>query len=185
MRLIIFLTLLSWTFLGCDNSKPLDKPNSFKAFDFSYNDVFSTCFSIKFTQSDTVFIKQHFAPGLSETPKSGQSYYAILTDIDRHQLDSFITKANFATFDTSYYQDYEDGEEYQFFVDNNSIQRIIYVHSDSIPNELKSFGHWIVDLKKNLRLFTIDTVVNFGSVRHFLPPTISDSTIKFTPPKVE
>ena len=88
-------------------------------------------------------------------------------------------------FDTSYYQNYQDGEEYQFFVDKDSIQKTIYVHSDSIPNELKSFGHWIVNLKKNLKLFAIDTVVNFGSVRHFLPPPVPAPTMKFMPPKVE
>ena len=185
MRLIILLAVLGWTFSSCDNSKPLDKPKVFTTFDFSYNDVFSTCFSIKFTKGDTVFIKQHFASAFSDTPKSGQSYYAILADPDKHRLDSFIDKTNFAMFDTSYYQNYQDGEEYQFFVDKDSIQKTIYVHSDSIPNELKSFGHWIVDLKKNLKLFTIDTVVNFGSVRHFLPPTVPDPTMKFTPPKVE
>jgi len=185
MRLIILLAVLRWTFLSCNNSKPLDKPKVFTTVDFSYSDVFSTCFSIKFTHGDTVFIKQHFAPASSDTPKSGQSCYAILSDFDRHRLDSFIDKTNFLMFDTSYYQNYQDGEEYQFFVDKDSIQKTIYVHSDSIPNELKSFGHWIVNLKKNLKLFAIDTVVNFGSVRHFLPPPVPAPTMKFMPPKVE
>jgi hypothetical protein len=175
---------IKW-FHNFSTSNNKERQQTFKSFDFSYNNVFSTCFSIKFTQSDSVFIKQHFAPAFSCTAKSGQSYFAILSDIDRHRLDSFIFKTNFAGFDTSYYQDFQDGEDYQFFVDKDSTQKIIYVHSDSIPNVLKSFGHWIVNLKKNLKLFTIDTVVNFGSVRHFLPLSAPTPTIKFTPPKVK
>ena len=185
MRLIILLAVIDWTFSSCTNSKPIDKPKVFTSFDFSYNDVFSTCFSIKFNRDDEVFIKQHFASAFSDTPKSGQSYYAILAEIDRHRLDSFIDKTNFAMFDTSYYQNYQDGEEYKFFVDKDSIQKTIYVRSDSIPNELKTFAYWIVSLKKNLKLFATDTIVNFGSVRHFLPPIIPSPIVKFTPPKVE
>lgn len=56
MRFTSFFTLLGLAFLSCKNSKPPDRSKAFTAFDFSYNDVFSTCFSIKFTQSDTVFI---------------------------------------------------------------------------------------------------------------------------------
>jgi hypothetical protein len=179
------MTFLSWTFLSCNNSKLLEKPKVFEAFDFSYNNVFSTCFSIKFTQGDTVFIKQHFAPAFSDTLKSNQSYYAILADIDRARLDSFITKTNFTKLDTSYYQDYQDGEEYQFFIYKDFAKKIVYIHSDSIPDELKSFGYWIVDLKKNLKLFKIDTAVIFGSVTNFLQPTVPAPPIKFTRPKTK
>ena len=185
MRITILLTLLSWTFFSCNNSRQFDEPKAFTAFDFSYNDVFSTCFSIKFTQGDTVFIREHFASSSSDTPKSGKSYYAILPDLDKNRLDSFIKKTNFAMFDTSYYQNYQDGEEYQFYIDKDSVQKTIYVHSDSVPNELKSFGHWIVELKKNLKLLISNTVVNFGSVRHFLPAKVPTPTMKFTPPRVE
>lgn len=179
--LIIFI----WTLFSCNNSKPIDKPKSFSHFDFSYNDVFSTCFSIKFTQSDSVFIKQHFAPVSSDTPKNGQSYYAILTEKEKQRLDSFINKINFSKLDTSYFESYHDGIEYQFYIDKDSTKKLIYVHSDSLPTDVKTFGFWIADLKKNLKLFKIDTVINFGSVRHFLPPRVPAPTIKFTPPKVE
>ena len=158
---------------------------AFQSFDFSYNDVFSTCFSIKFTQSDTVFIKQHFAFAFSETPKSGQSYYAILSNIDKQKIDSFINGINFFILDTIYYESYEDGVEYQFFIDKESRRKLVYVHSDSVPTNVKNFAFWIADLKKKLKIYPVDTTFSFESVRHFIPQKVPEPTIKFTPPKIE
>ncbi len=179
------LTIFIWTFFSCNNSKPVDKPKSFSHFDFSYNDVFSTCFSLKFTQSDTVFISQHFAPAFSDTPKNGQSYYAILTDKEKQRLDSFISRINFSKLDTAYLDTYQDGVDYQFYIDKDTTKKFIYVHSDSIPTELKTFGFWIADLKNKLTLHPVDSTFIFKSLRHFLTPKVSEPPIRFTPPKVQ
>lgn len=185
MRVLIMLTILICILVSCKNSNTPNKSKTFTAFNFSYNNVFSTCFSIKFTKGDTIFVRQHFAPAFSNSLKSNQSYYAIFADIDRSRLDSILSKTNFATYDTSYYQSYEDGEYYQFFIDKDSTRKMIYVHSDSIPVELKSLENYIIDLKKNLTFFSIDTIINFESLRYFLPPSVPAPAIKFTPPKME
>lgn len=185
MKLFIPLTVITLTMFGCDNSKHIDKRQRFKQFDFSYNDFFTTCFSIQFTQGDTVFIRQHWA-SMSDTLKRNQNYFAILTDTERQKLDSFFDKAKFASYDTSYYQSYEDGDYYQFYFSNDTIQKTVFVHSDSIPTELKEFGYWIVATKKNLKHHLADTTKKFGSLKYFLPPVVEPPpTIKFKPPKVE
>jgi hypothetical protein len=91
----------------------------------------------------------------------------------------------FVMYDTSYYESYEDGHYYEFFINKDTLQKTIFVHSDSIPNELKDFGYWIVATKNKLRLIEIDTTLNFGSLKYFLPPSVPSPAIKFTPPKVE
>lgn len=98
---------------------------SFQAFDFTYNDVFSTCFSIKFLQSDTALIRQHFASSFSDNLKSETSYYALLSKSDRVTLDSFINVIPFDKYDTSYYQDYQDGIDYQFYIQKDTIKKCI------------------------------------------------------------
>ena len=185
MKLFFLVAAFSLTLTSCDNSKPVDKKRMFNQFDFSYNDFFSTCFSIKFTQGDTVFIRQHWASTFSDSLKSNKNYRAILTDQERERLDSFLTKMKFSTYDTSYYESYEDGHYYEFFINKDTLQKTIFVHSDSIPNELKDFGYWIVATKKKLKLTEIDTTLDFGSLKNFLPPSVPPPTIKFTPPKVE
>lgn len=185
MKFLFFLSLISLLILSCDNQKHFDRQRSFKSLDFSYNDVFSTCFSIKFTQSDTVFIKQHFASIFSDTSKSNTTYFSLLSNSDRTKLDSFLKKIDLPHFDTLYYQPYQDGIDYQFYFANDTIKKNIRVHSDSVPLPLESFRIWIVTIKKKLLLHQIDTTIDFGSIKDFLPPIAPDPLKKFMTPKIE
>ncbi len=185
MKFLFLLIIFSLTILGCDHQKQSKRQKSFKAFDFSYNDVFSTCFSIKFTLGDTVFIRQHFASAFSDTPKSNTTYYSLLANSERTKLDSFLNFTDLLHFDTLYYQSYEDGLDYQFYFDNDTAKKIIRVHSDSVPAQLETFRRWIVNTKKRLLLHQIDTTINFGSLKNFLPPTVPVPLTKFKTPKVE
>ncbi len=182
MTLLILLAGLSLTLTSCYNPKHPGKKKMFDQFDFSYNDFFSTCFSIKFTQGDTVYIRQHFA-SFFDTLKSETSYFAVLSDIERQKVDSFLNKMKFTKYDTSYEESYQDGEYYEFFIKNDTIRKSIYVHSYNIPTELKDFGYWIVEVKKRLKLVRMDTIFEFGSLKYFLPPPVPPPTkIKFTLP---
>ena len=184
MKSLYFFIVICLTIASCDNHKKIDKEN-FKSFDFSYNDVFSTCFSIKFNHSDTVYVRQHFASTLSDKLKNNTTYFAIITKLDREEIDSFFANIDFSKFDSSYYEPYQDGIEYQFYINKDSTNKIIYLHSDSVPKKLKSLGLWIANIKKNLDLHQIDTTISFGSTRNFLPPTVPEPPSKFTTPKVE
>jgi hypothetical protein len=183
MKYFIYIIAISLTLLSCDNSQ-IDKSRAFNQFDFSYNNFFTTCFSIKFTQGDTVFIRQHFA-SMADTLKDAKNYFAILSDKERQKLDSFLNRMKFETYDTSYYQSYEDGAYCQFYFANDTLQKVVFIHSDSIPAELKEFSDWIVSTKKNLKHHLADAAIEFGSLKYFLPETLPPSEIKFTPPKVE
>lgn len=185
MKILFLVTAIGFIILGCNNQKPIIKHKSFEAFDFSYNDVFSTCFSIKFTQSDTIFIRQHFAGALSDTPKSKTSYYALLSNDNRAILDSFIIHASFPIMDTLYYEPYQDGIDYQFYFQNDTIKKLIHVHRESVPLSLKAFGNWILNTKNSLLLHQIDTTLYFGSTKGFLPPTVPAPPMKFTTPWVK
>jgi hypothetical protein len=185
MKFLFLLTITSLTVLSCSNQKHSDRKKSFKSFDFSYNDVFSTCFSIKFTQGDTVYIRQHFASAFSDTTKSNTTYYSLLSIGDKIKLDSFIYHTALSQFDTLYYQSYQDGLDYQFYFDNDTIKRLIRIHSDSVPLSLEAFRIWIVDMKKKLLLHQIHTTIDFGSIKTFLPPTVPEPLPKFKTPKIQ
>jgi hypothetical protein len=185
MKFLFYFLILSLTNLNCNNQNKNKSQKSFNSFDFSYNDVFSTCFSIKFTQSDTVFIRQHFSSAFSSTSKSNTTYYALLSNIDRIKLDSFISHTKFISFDTLYYQSYEDGIDYQFYFEKNLIKKYIRVHSDSVPAQLEKLRIWIVNTKGKLSLHEVDTAISFESLKYFLPPEVPEPLIKFKTPKVE
>ena len=157
------------TIMGCDNLSK--KESVFKEFDFSYGNTFETCFSIKFTQGDTVFIREHWTSEYDTKLKSKTNYVSIIRHTDRITLDSLIKSINFSKFDTVYYEDYADGRQYKYYIKNQHIDKTVYVHSyHNVPSELDSLTHWIYNLKSNLKLKKIDTTLSFGSVGKFLPP---------------
>lgn len=155
------------TFAKGGNGK-LEK--SFQSIDFTYNDVFSTCFSIKYSQSDTAYIRQHFASSFSDNLKSETSYFTLLSKADRITLDSFINIIPFHSYDTSYYEDYQDGIDYQFHIQKNTINKNIRFHSDSVPQALTNFKNWIVKRKEQYHLHQIDTIIHFESAKYVVPP---------------
>jgi hypothetical protein len=166
------------------SNQKLLKP--FKTFDFTYNDVFSTCFSIKFLQSDTALIRQHFASSFSENLKSETSYYTLLTKSDRSTLDSFINAIPFDKYETAYYEDYQDGIDYQFYIENDTIKKSIRVHSDSVPSALTNFKNWIVKRKQEFKLYQVDTTIHFESEKYVVPPPAPPPPpIRFKVPKTK
>ena len=179
MRLFFFLCFISLTLAKCDNSK---KQESFHSFDFSYNDVFTTCFSIKFSNSDTAYIRQHFTRDISDNPKSNTTYFALLSKPDRNTLDSFINNLDFSKFYASYHENYQDGVDYEFYISKDSLEKIVYRHLTDSPDDLDKFGLWLANLKSNLKLYKLDTIINFQSTKFFLPPKVQFPAIKFKPP---
>jgi hypothetical protein len=185
MRLLFFLLISSLFIWGCKNEKPSMKKSSFKTFDFSYSDVFSTTFSIKFTSGDTVYINQHFAREDSRDTKSNTTYFSTLSDSDRNKLDSFVKATNFSRFDTLYWQNYEDGLSFQFYFENEQVRKLIRIHSEDIPRQLNTLSLWLVDMKMRLRLHEIDSTIKFESLNRFLPPPIKvPPNVEFVTPKV-
>jgi hypothetical protein len=169
MKVLIFILFTCLTITGCDNLTK--KETAFHEFDFSYDNTFETCFSIKFTKGDTVFVREHWNSEYDTKLKSKTNYTSIIKHSDRITLDSLIKSINFSKLDTVYYEDYSDGRQYKCYIKNQHIDKTVYVHSyHNVPAELDSLKHWIYDLKSNLKLKKIDTTLNFGSVGNFLPP---------------
>lgn len=132
-----------------------------------------------------MFIRQHFASYFSDTPKSNTTYYAVLAKEDRIKLDSFIKATEFTNYDTLYYEDYVDGIDYQFYIENDSSERLVRVHTDSAPAQLNSLMNWIITTKEKLKICPLDSTIGFGSTKNFLPPRVPPPLTEFTEPKVE
>lgn len=143
---------------------------SFQSIDFTYDDVFLTCFSIKFTQSDTAYIRQHFASPFSDNLQSETSYFTLLSKEERITLDSFINIIPFHSYDTSYHENYQDGIDFQFYIQKNTINKSIRVHSNSVPSALLDFKNWIIKRKEQYYLHQVDTIIHFESAKNVVPP---------------
>lgn len=172
MRFYIPFCIATWILISCDNSKIPVPKESFRSIDFTYDDIFSTCFSIKYSRSDTAYIRQHFAYSNSGNLKSNTSYFTLLSKTDRITLDSFINIIPFQSYDTSYYEDYQDGIDYQFYIQKDTINKYVRVHSDSVPSALSEFKNWIVNRKEQYHLYQVDTIIHFESAKYVVPPPV-------------
>ena len=164
MRVVILLIIL-FGILSCKIKK---KQKSFDEFDFTFTDIFSTHFSIKFTQGDTVFIREHWSVEEKGMPISKTNYISLLNHSDRLKLESLIKEVNFQTLDTNYYEEYSDGFESKFYIKNDGASKLISLHSYNAPKKLDSLNNWIVELKRGLKLNIIKNRLQFSSL--FLPP---------------
>ena len=178
--------LITWLFLfSCTRSNRTIREYAYDQFEFSYNDFFHQAYTIKFSQSDSVLMRQYFASSLFNNLKSQTSYWAQLSAFDKLQLDSVLSAINLFDFDSSYYEDYEDGSEFQFFIRKDTMQKLIYVRSHFPPKELELLNTLLGDFKDSLMFSPIDTVWRFESANKFHPPPILIPAEKFVTPKVE
>lgn len=81
----------------------------FNSFEFSSACFKCPSYSIKFTQGDTVFMRIYFVHDYQSTLKANTTYFAVLSSAQKNTLDSFIENTDFQKFDTSYYENYQDG----------------------------------------------------------------------------
>ena len=184
LKLRTFTFCICIGMIGCSNDQRV-KHRHFDSLVFTYNDVFTTCFSIKFTQTDTAYISQHFASRFSDSLQSNTTYYTVLSHDDWMALDSFRIAIDFSSFDTSYYESYEDGIDYLFYVQSKVLNKRVRIHSHNGPSELVRFKDWIVTKKESWFLHQCDTLISFQGAEFILPPVPEVSKEKFVLPVVE
>lgn len=167
-RISIFVVLLLLT--SCSRND-LD----FDCLEYSYGGTFSTAFSIKFTQSDTLFLREHWnaierSDGI-KFPKAKTNYYAIMSRVQRNQLREILDKINFRKLNTAYFEDYSDGSSYQIIIKKEALNKTVYVHSLSgVPKELDSLSSWIYNMKENIDLIESNKKLCFDGINRTLPP---------------
>jgi hypothetical protein len=168
---IIFLIFALFLFISCNQ----EKKESFKYFDFSYDNTFETCFSIQFTPNDSIYLREHWnyndAFDSTNVPHEKTNYIAYISKIDRKKLIDLISKTRLKEYNSMYNQNYTDGSCYSIYIDKDSIKKRISVHSyKNVPSHLDSITSWIYKWKKTAKLQKTNKILNFKSVENFLPP---------------
>lgn len=173
MKKIALLITITTILLGCKKEEALAK---FKYFDFSFNNTFETCFSVKFTPNDSVYIREHWNShdvfDSTNIPKGKTNYIALINKEDKKTLIELISKTQLKKYDTIYDQNYSDGRSYRFYIDKDSIKKSILIHSykNDIPKDLDSLANWIYTWKKKVKLIETKKKLEFYSSKYILPP---------------
>jgi hypothetical protein len=162
----IFISLL---LLNCTK-----KENTFDSFDYSFDGTFSEVYSIKFTQSDTVYLRYHWiGRNIDDTISpaiENVNYYGILNSEERIKLYDYIEKVNLFKYKSEYFENYADGSSYGINIQKDSKNKTVFVHSHKAPKEIDSISHWISRIKLKLKLKKSKKSVTFESKNGVLPP---------------
>jgi len=145
---ILFLGVLSQT---CKDAPKLVAQKVITKLDFSYSfPLEATFYSLKFSTSDTAYIKD-FSP-----PRTDTSFQTVFPKEDRSKIDNLISNLNLSALDSSYdYRDI-DGDAYNLKISKNDTLKTIYIHGGDVPVELRTFIDYIAELKTKLTKHTYD-----------------------------
>jgi hypothetical protein len=182
-RFALLLLVSSASLLSCRHHPSTITEADSVYFEFGYNDVFHSCFSLYYTGDDTIHIQQYFARRDNSKWKSNTSYYALLSSAERIELLDSLQHFDFRVYDSSYNQGYEDGLTYAFYIDNPPIRKMIYVHSDSAPAKLKTLMQYLYDVKERLQPTATQQVHALKTARYFKLPPVKLDSVKFVPPQ--
>lgn len=173
MKKIALLITITTILIGCKKEEALAK---FKYFDFSFNNTFETCFSVKFTPNDSVYIREHWngnnAYDSANIPRIKTNYIALINKEDKKTLIELISKTQLKKYKSEYYEDYSDGKFYIFYIDKDSIKKsiAIHTHKNDVPKDLDSLAKWIYQWKKKVKLIETKKKLDFYSSKYILPP---------------
>ena len=148
------------------------KKKEFDFLEYSFKGIFSTVFSITFTENDTVFIREHW--NVSERhgkkfPKAKTNYFAIISKEQRKQLSELLEKIDLKKIKSEYHENYCDGSAYQIIIKKDTLKKTVFVHSHTVPKELKSLSNWIYTTKENLKLIETNKEYSFTNIDSIFP----------------
>jgi hypothetical protein len=162
------LTLFLMVLISCSK-----KEKDFDSFEYSFAGTFTTVFSLKFTDSDTIFLREEWNIGRNEDcklPKPKTNYFAILTEQQKREFISLLKNVDFTKINSEYFQDYLDGSAYNIIIRKDGFEKKVFVHSYKIPKELDTLSSWINITKQNLKLTKTNKQLKFESAFGMLPP---------------
>jgi hypothetical protein len=165
MRLTNLIFLFIVITIGCDKKNQQKKLNSFDNFVFTNSELYSD-YSIKFTNSDTIFLERRF-------PKPKELSYSIIQREEIEKLDSFLKKNDFKRYDTLYFQNnLQDGASYKFYLTKDTVISWVLIYGNEAPRPLYDFAKWLDNLKNQQTFYQIDTTIDFGNLKYILLPPI-------------
>lgn len=169
-RVVIFCILL----ISFSCNKKSEKESSVKYFEFSYDNSFETSFTLIYKPNDSIYLREHWSFNdiydSVKSPKSKTNYSAKISAEKEEELLKLISSINFKSLKNEYFEDYSDGNTYAVFIEKDSINKLITIHSHNAPKELYSLAHWIYELKKKLILVETKKKLNIISAKYVLPP---------------
>ena len=137
----------SFLVLSCSKKEEslfFSSPENFPEYELSFDNVFLSNFSVKFTESDTVYLKYNSVDEkLKDSILPDQLYYALVSKNERKPLLEFIKTTDFEKSDSSFaVSEIPRGIEYRLYLKKNKEEYFFTLHElDKAPKNMDSLVH--------------------------------------------
>ena len=167
-----FLCFVLLTLLSCNRKK--EDENSIKYFEFSYNDTFHSSYTLIYKPNDSLYFRQHWSASdvfdSLTIPRGKTNYAAKISASEEKKLVELISALKLKKLKSEYFENYSDGTTYSMFIDKDSINKLVAVHSHDAPKEINSLTRWIRELKEKLKIRRTEKKLEFKSAKYVIPP---------------
>lgn len=140
----IFFSFLVLSCSKKDESVFLSSEENNVAYELSFDNVFLSNFSVKFTDSDTVYMKYNSVDDkLKDSIQPNQLYYALVSKSERKPLMEFIETTDFEKSDSSFaVSEIPRGIEYRLYLKKNKEEYFFTLHElDKAPKNMDILVH--------------------------------------------
>lgn len=165
---LVFLLLISFS---CSRKSEKD---SIKYFEFSFNDTFHSSYTLIYKPKDSLYVRQHWSANdiydSVKIPRGKTNYTVKLNVADEERLVKLISSIKLGKIEDEYFENYSDGTTYAVFIEKDSVNKMIAVHSHKAPKELDSLARWIYRLKEKLKLIPTRKRFETKSSKYVVPP---------------
>lgn len=145
---------LIFCLFSCKQHKETGIIYHFDEYELSYSSTFGCAFSMKFTQSDTVFISyQWLNNDLKDSIQIDSIYYTLISKEKMLSLNNYLLKINFENIDSTYsFPKISDGDEFKFYIKNKHSNKSIYFYTcANMTKELDSLMSITMDINPNFK----------------------------------
>lgn len=147
-------TFLIFSLFSCKENKEPEVIYHFDEYELSYSSTFGGAYSMKFTQSDTVFISyQWLNNDLKDSIQPDSIYYVLISKEKMLNLNNYLSKINFEDIDSIYsFPKTSDGDEFKFYIKNKHSNKSIYFYTrKNMTKELDSLMNITIAINPNFK----------------------------------
>ena len=169
MRYLFFSFMV--LFLSCQKERKFNEEYNNFVFSFSAE---NEDYSIKFTNSDTVYIEKRF-------PDPKEYFYFLINKNDLDSVYYWVNNIQFSKYNSSYNEHLVnglvDGIGFKFYLENSHLNSSVYIYGEIGPKEFYVLADKLIEIKERYKLSKTSKKVNFGDLKGILLPIPPPSPI--------
>jgi hypothetical protein len=161
---VAIVVLLLFALSSCHKKSTEFFTSVYSEFIYSRSETgYGDSYSLKLTQSDTVYFKRHkYNPG-------SEIKYCLINATDKKYIENELSKVKWATLDSTYIkQGLEDGTNRMFYMKQGRAIKSVFMYGEEGQAELLAIANWLDTFRKEQDFKVINKKIDFGDLHRIV-----------------